>query len=213
MELYSHYLHFSLGLQKLPFDHCLFVDFTALSPMVLVIYVDEILIAGNDTGKSLPSNKLCITNSLLKILVLLLTAWDLKNKGNCLFTRRRRSLSGCCVFPGGALISWKTKKQQAVSRCSTEAEYCSLAAATSELLWINHLLDALRISNQRKYRSSPKSTLHDGLLLPINFLVLSLSLIAIASFQIQSGYDSPPLRSVVGCMALIDLCLELLKCQ
>jgi hypothetical protein len=33
-----------------------------------------------------------------------------------------RSLSAYCVFLGGFLIAWKTKKQIAVSRLSVEAE-------------------------------------------------------------------------------------------
>jgi hypothetical protein len=34
----------------------------------------------------------------------------------------RRSLSANCMFLGGSLIAWKTKKQIAVSRSSVEAE-------------------------------------------------------------------------------------------
>uniref|UniRef100_A0ACD5UZC4 Uncharacterized protein n=1 Tax=Avena sativa TaxID=4498 RepID=A0ACD5UZC4_AVESA len=33
------------------------------------------------------------------------------------------SLFACCVFLGGSLIAWKTKKQTAVSRSSVEAEF------------------------------------------------------------------------------------------
>ncbi|XP_052481179.1 uncharacterized mitochondrial protein AtMg00810-like [Gossypium raimondii] len=44
----------------------------------------------------------------------------------------RQSTSGFCIFLGGNPVSWGFKKQQAVSRSSVEAEYKSLAHATTE---------------------------------------------------------------------------------
>nr|KYP52829.1 hypothetical protein KK1_025215 [Cajanus cajan]KYP69810.1 hypothetical protein KK1_009016 [Cajanus cajan] len=43
-----------------------------------------------------------------------------------------RSASGYCLFLGSNVISWMAKKQQVVSRSSTEAEYRSLAALVAE---------------------------------------------------------------------------------
>jgi hypothetical protein len=57
----------------------------------------------------------------------------------------RRSISGFAVFLGDCLISWTAKKQPVVSRSSTEAEYRSLAIATTELYWLRMLFHEIKI--------------------------------------------------------------------
>ncbi|KAF5453788.1 hypothetical protein F2P56_023508 [Juglans regia] len=55
----------------------------------------------------------------------------------------RRSVTGWCMFLGNALISWKSKKQDRVSKSSTESEYRSMSSACSEITWLRGLLGEL----------------------------------------------------------------------
>ncbi|KAG2722890.1 hypothetical protein I3760_02G147600 [Carya illinoinensis] len=65
--------------------------------------------------------------------------------GGCLDTRR--SITGFAIFIGDSLISWKSKKQHAVSRSSAESEYRALASTTCELQWLVYLLADLNVQH------------------------------------------------------------------
>lgn len=67
-----------------------------------------------------------------------LTAYSDADWAKCLTTRR--SVTGYAVYFGKNLISWKSKKQETVSKSSTESEYRALGTATSEVLWILKVL-------------------------------------------------------------------------
>ncbi|RVW70781.1 Retrovirus-related Pol polyprotein from transposon RE2 [Vitis vinifera] len=58
----------------------------------------------------------------------------------------RRSITGWCVFLGDALISWKSKKQDRVSKSSTESEYRAMSLACSEIIWLQGMLAELDFS-------------------------------------------------------------------
>lgn len=88
-----------------------------------------------------------------------LSAYADSDWANCPDTRK--STSGYCVFLGNSLISWKSKKQQVVSRSSAEAEYRSLASVASEIQWLTSLLKdfELNISSSKVFSDS-QSAIH-----------------------------------------------------
>ncbi|GKB12012.1 ribonuclease H-like domain-containing protein [Tanacetum coccineum] len=59
----------------------------------------------------------------------------------CIVTRK--SVTVYCVFLNNPLVSWKSKKQNTLSKSSTEAEYRALASVTSEVIWILKILKDL----------------------------------------------------------------------
>jgi histone deacetylase 1/2 len=62
----------------------------------------------------------------------------------------RRSTGGFAIFIGPSLVSWIARKQDSVSRSSTEAEYKALANATTELIWVEALLRELGVRLYQK---------------------------------------------------------------
>nr|XP_016481292.1 PREDICTED: uncharacterized mitochondrial protein AtMg00810-like [Nicotiana tabacum] len=55
----------------------------------------------------------------------------------------RKSVTGYVVNFGEALISWKSKKQETVSRSFAEAEFRSMASTFAEMTWLIELFKEL----------------------------------------------------------------------
>ncbi|GKE28806.1 hypothetical protein Tco_1444190 [Tanacetum coccineum] len=74
-----------------------------------------------------------------------LTTYSDADWAKCIVTRK--SVTRYCVFLNNSLVSWKSKKQNTLSKSSTEAEYRALASVTSKVIWILKFLKNLQIEN------------------------------------------------------------------
>ena len=65
----------------------------------------------------------------------------------------RRSTTGYCMFLGGNLVTWRSKKQNVAARSSAEENFRSMVQGVCELLWMKIIIDDLKV----KYEA-PKGT-------------------------------------------------------
>ena len=56
-----------------------------------------------------------------------------------------RSTSDYCTLVAGNLVTWRSKKQQVVSRSGVEAEFRAMALRICELMWLDILLKELHV--------------------------------------------------------------------
>ncbi|GJZ47308.1 ribonuclease H-like domain-containing protein [Tanacetum coccineum] len=80
---------------------------------------------------------------ITKTSCMFLNAYSDADWAKCIVTRKY--VTGYFVFLNNSLVSWKSKKQNTLSRSSTEAEYKALALVTSEVIWILKILKDLQI--------------------------------------------------------------------
>ncbi|GJW90367.1 ribonuclease H-like domain-containing protein [Tanacetum coccineum] len=175
-------------------DYSLFTKTDHNSFIALLVYVDDIIITGNDVGKIEKFKAYLNTKFKIKDLGKLKYFLGIEvidtDKGLCLSQRKycldllsdfgllackpsatpleqnlvvsneptstdpvidnaryilfcallKKSVTGFCVSLNGSLVSWKSKKQNTLSKSSAEAEYRAMASVTSEIVWILKIL-------------------------------------------------------------------------
>ena len=57
----------------------------------------------------------------------------------------RKSTIGYCIYLGGNLVVWNSKKQKVIPRSRTESEYRALTQAATEFVWLQSLFSELGI--------------------------------------------------------------------
>nr|GEV19724.1 putative RNA-directed DNA polymerase [Tanacetum cinerariifolium] len=174
---------FTLAIKRYGFkqsnsDHTLFLKNRKNRVKCLIIYVDDMVITGNDEEeikrlkeglftefkmKDLENLKYFFGIEVLryqrlvgKLIYLSHTRPDIANDVGVMYTNavwagdkgNRRSTSGYFSLVGGNLVTWRSKKQKVVSLSSTEAEFRGIAKVLAEALWIKKLVSEIGFPSQ-----------------------------------------------------------------
>ncbi|GJT61472.1 putative ribonuclease H-like domain-containing protein [Tanacetum coccineum] len=148
---------FTLAMKKYGYkqsnsDHTLFLSYRGDRVTSLIIYVDDMIITGNDeniayaVGVGTTDHEVLFkTNGHLNIQIFTDADWA-GDKGN------RISTSGYLSLVGGNLVTWKSKNQKVISLSSVEAELRGITKGLAEALWIRKLVSKIRFPPKESIR-------------------------------------------------------------
>nr|GEX27174.1 zinc finger, CCHC-type [Tanacetum cinerariifolium] len=129
------YALLEIGFIQSKCDYSLYVKSVDDIFIVVLVYVDDIVLTGNNFNEVEKLKDHLKSKFMIKDLD--------ANWAKCAATRK--SVTGFCVFLGGSLLSWKSKKQTIVAKSSAEAEYRAMAAVICEIMWLHNLLQELNV--------------------------------------------------------------------
>ncbi|RVW68323.1 Retrovirus-related Pol polyprotein from transposon TNT 1-94 [Vitis vinifera] len=151
---------FSLAMKKYGFqqsnaNHTLFLKKQQGKVTTLIVYVDDMVITGDDIEEISWLQGEEHMEAVIRILRYLKSSLG---KG-LMFSKNdhvrvdgytyadwvgnisdRKSTSGYFTFVGGNLVTWRSKKQKVVALSSAEVEFRGMAKGLCELLWLKRLL-------------------------------------------------------------------------
>ena len=62
---------------------------------------------------------------------------------------QRSTMAIVSLIIGDSLVSWKSKKQQTVSRSSTESKYRAMAVVVCEIVWLLCFLEGIKVAHPK----------------------------------------------------------------
>ncbi|GKD31481.1 ribonuclease H-like domain-containing protein, partial [Tanacetum coccineum] len=115
------------------FDYSLFTKNSDNVFIILIVYVDDIVVTGNNYMHSPLNSHLDAALRVLRYL-----------KGS---PGSENLFFGYCVFLGDSLVTYKSKKQSTLSKSSAKAEYRNMTSATCKVIWLSNLLGDMCVKN------------------------------------------------------------------
>ncbi|WJZ95425.1 hypothetical protein VitviT2T_014198 [Vitis vinifera] len=152
-------------------DHTLFLKKQHGEIIALIVYVDDMVVTGNDLEERKALQNYLSREFEMKDLGHLkyFLGIEVSRSSEGIFVLKksievytdadwvgavddRRSTSGYFTFVGGNLVTWKSKKQNVVARSSAEAEFRGMALRLCEALWLRLLLQDLGYLSKQPIR-------------------------------------------------------------
>ncbi|KAK2993018.1 hypothetical protein RJ640_001581 [Escallonia rubra] len=124
------------GFEMIEQDHCVYVKRSKKNILILSLYVDDILLAGNDMS------------SIVATKQWLSSTFEMKDIGeaNYVLGVKIGADRDKHISTSGGAISWCSKKKSCIALSTMESEYVACLAAVQEAVWLRSFLQSLGVT-------------------------------------------------------------------